>query len=131
MTQMTDSRELRILISDIGGVRLGIDTDAISEIRRADQTDRRASELFRFDDRFSFREKVVYKSPMAIYIKDEKRKSAILIEAPEDVGLPISIDEICPMPPLIRLCYADSPFWAAAIKDENIILLVDPHRLIR
>ncbi len=127
---MTDSEELRILIFDIGGVRLGIDTEAISEIRRADQTDRRGAELFRFEERFSFRENVVYKSPMAIYIKDENRKFAILIEHPEDVGLPISIDEICPIPPLIRCCYADSPFWAAAVKDENIILLVDPYRLI-
>jgi hypothetical protein len=130
MIQMADIEELRIMIFDIGGIRLGIDTDAISEICRADQTDRRTSELFRFDDRFSFREKVVYKSPMVIYIKDEKRKSAILIEHPEDVGVPISIDEICPIPPLIRFCYADSPFWAAAVKDENIILLVDPYRLI-
>jgi len=38
---MADIKELRILIFDIGGVRLGIDTDTISEIRRADQTDRR------------------------------------------------------------------------------------------
>ncbi len=127
---MADIKELRILIFDIGGVRLGIDTDTISEIRRADQTDRRGAELFRFDEKFSFREKVVYQSPMAIYIKDEHRKFAILIEHPEDVGLPISIDEIRPMPPLIRCCYADSPFWAAAIKNETIILLVDPYRLI-
>jgi len=130
MSQMTDSEELRILIFDIGGVRLGIDTEAISEIRRADQTDRRGAELFRFEERFSFRENVVYQSPMAIYIKDENRKFAILIEHPKDVGLPISIDEVRPMPSLIRFCYPDSPFWAAAVKDENIILLVDPYRLI-
>ncbi len=127
---MNHSEALRVLIFSIGDIRLGTDIAYISEIRRPDQVGRQElDEIFRLDEKLSFPQTPVYQSPMILCIRHGGKKIGLMADRIQEIDMPIFIEEIRMLPVLIREITPSSPIWAAAVKDGEIILLLDCVRL--
>ncbi|MCP4352381.1 MAG: hypothetical protein GY795_43535 [Desulfobacterales bacterium] len=132
MKKQTDIgfEEIRILVFSIMGVNLGMDMEQISEMCEPDQVRERDFEIFRFHDKLLFREDPgEYESPVVLLVKDET--SGLIIEQPDDINVPVPIDSICPLPPLIEAVIRSGPIWGVTINQGKIILLVDSYKLLQ
>ena len=127
---VTECKDIQILIFSISGVKLGIDMEQILEIRKPDQVKRKKNELVWFHEKIPFRgDSISYKSPMVILPKDAEAVLGIIIDQPEDI-LPVSINSIQPLPPLMEKLDKSSPIWGVVLREEHLILLVDLYKLL-
>ena len=123
--------EIRILTFKIMGIEFGMDMDRISEMCDPDQAKRRKIKLFQFHEKLHFRmAEIEYKSPKVLLIRDEESALGVVIDQPEEIDAPVRTDSILPMPPLIETSKSSAPIWAATLRNEKIVLLVDPHKLL-
>jgi len=123
--------EIQLLTFTIMGTRMGVDTSQVSEMLEPEQAGERGINVHRFNDELPFRDsQVIYNSPKVLLIKNEGPAYGILIDQPDEIGS-ISLNSIRPIPPLISSCKGPKAIWGAAVKDEEIILLVDFYRLIQ
>ncbi len=129
---MNDNIEvIRIIIFRIGDIRIGMDMEFISEIRRTDQIGRQElDDIFRLDEKLPFSTSYDYESPIVLCLAYQNKTIGMIVDHLEDVNMPIFIKDIRILPSLIEACMPFSPIWAAVMKDEEIILLVDPLKLI-
>lgn len=129
---MNDNIEvIRIIIFRIGDIRIGMDMEFISEIRRPDQSGRQElDEIFRLDEKLSFSISSECQSPIVLCLSYQEKTVGIIVDRLEDVDMPVFIKDIRTLPSLIEACMPFSAIWAAVVKDGEIILLVDPIRLI-
>lgn len=127
----TSLDEIHLLVFNIMGTRIGIDTEDIYEILDQDQAKGMKYKIFKFHEQIhSWQKPVVYKSPKVIMIGDNKVNTiGIIIDQLEDI-VSIGIESIQPLPPLIAGCNRAMVIWGAALKDDDIILLADTNRLL-
>ncbi len=128
----TNFEEIHILVFNIMGVNLGMDMEQISEMCEPDQVKERDFEIFWFHEKLLFRKYPgEYKSPVVLLVKDEDKTSGLIIEQPDDINVPVPIDSICPLPPLIEAVIRSGPIWGVTMKQGKIILLVDSYKLLQ
>ena len=122
--------EIQILIFNIMGIKLGIDTEQIYKMCQPEQLKEGDFDIFWFHEKIPFpKEKVIYESPKVILVRDEKITTGIIIDQVEDIR-PIKIDSIQPLPPLIEASDSSGIIWGATLKEEEIILIVDLYRMM-
>lgn len=120
--------EIYILLFDIMGVKFGIDMDHIVEIHRPDDSNERYSYVLRFHELFDFGDRPIsYPNPMIIDIKG--LTVGILISQPIDINIPIPINTICPLPPLIQLTSKQKSLWGVVCFGNDLVFLLDPYKL--
>jgi len=124
-------KEIDLIIFKIMGVVLGIDIEQISQIREPDHVEAEDVNIFAFHQKIPFREnKVLYKSPKILFIKDEWPASGIIIDQPEEI-ISIKTGSIQPLPQLIKKFNRSTPIWGVVPRGEEIILLIDLCRLLK
>ncbi len=117
--------EIQVLTFSVMGVKMGVDTEQITEMMEVDGAESRGLAVRHFHENVSFGEMPIeYHYPKAILIKDENGPYAIVIDNPDDITS-VNVRSIQPMPPLIAMNGATRPFWGAIPGNEGIILLVD------
>lgn len=126
--------EIRILIFNIMGVNLGMDMEQISEMHKPDQIREHIKEqnikIPWFHEKVLFRKQpVIYKSPVILFIKKNDKTFGIIIDQPDDINVSVSVNSICPLPPLIEAVSRSGPIWGVTVKQGKIILLVDSYKL--
>ncbi|MGR3220676.1 MAG: chemotaxis protein CheW [Candidatus Anammoxibacter sp.] len=123
--------EIQILVFNITGIKIGIDTDGIYEILDYEQAKGKGYRIFKLHEQMHFRgEKVVYKSPKVIMIEgDNKEAIGIVIEQPDEI-VPVGIESIQPLPALIKSASRCMPIWGVTLNDDDIILLADTDLLV-
>ncbi len=130
-TEHIDSREIRVFTFNIMGINLGIDVEQIAGLFEPDKVEAQNIQTFWFHEKISFPEgEVAYNSPKVLIIKDDTSAFGIIIDLPNDIFI-ISIDSIQPLPSIMKSSGRPEPIWGAALKDEQIILLVDAYRLMQ
>jgi len=136
MKEMTDPSAvpdaIRGLLFSEGGLPFAIDMAAIAEIRRIDQLDRHRIALVSLADRLGLSGGGTDRGgDMAIIPADSPEPAGVVIGPPEAINVAIPLDQIHPLPPLIKAARGESgPVWAAADIEGKLTLLVDIHRLV-
>ncbi len=117
--------EIQVLTFSVMGVKMGVDTEQITEMMEVDEAESRGLAVRRFHENVSFGEMPIkYHSPIAVMIKNGSEPFSVVIDNPEDITS-VNVRSIQPMPPLIAMNSATCPFWGAIPGKEGIILLVD------
>lgn len=117
--------ELRILTFNVGGVSMAVDTTRIDRMLEIDEAVERKLKIERLDERISFYDSaVIYSSPKVLMMKDEM-PFGIVIDKPGDI-VSVPIDSLRPLPALTKCPKA---IWGAALMNDEVILLVDFHKL--
>ncbi|MGR3179450.1 MAG: chemotaxis protein CheW [Candidatus Anammoxibacter sp.] len=123
--------EIQILVFNIMGIKIGIDTDGIYEIIDYEQAKSKEYKIFKFHEQIRFRQKhIVYKSPKVIMIESNKETIGIVIEQPDEI-VPVGIESIQPLPSLIKSGSKSMPIWGVTLKGDDIILLADTNLLVK
>ncbi|MGR3219892.1 MAG: hypothetical protein ACUZ8H_08770 [Candidatus Anammoxibacter sp.] len=124
--------EIQILVFNIMGIKIGIDTEGIYEILDYEQAKSKEYRIFKFHEQIHFRQKhVVYKSPKVIMIENDKEEAiGLVIEQPDEI-VPVEIESIQPLPPLIERGNRTMPIWGVTLKGDDIILLADTNLMYR
>jgi len=125
---------LSILIFKLNEVYLGIDISQIYEMVACNTIDDEEIELQYIDKLIPFRNKpVIYICPTALLINNNREdwsgrttKYGIIIDMPIEI-IEINIAQIQPLPILIEQ-YTKS-IWAAYIKGDDIVLLLDLYKI--
>ncbi len=122
--------EIRIIVFNIMGIRLGMDVEFIAEMCEPEVAKARKIKTFRFHEKIRFRMKQIeYETPKVLLIKDGNGVSGIVIDRPEEINVPVRTDNIRPLPPLIEAFDGTAPIWGVTVTDSGIVLLVDPYKL--
>lgn len=128
--KINEPKEIQFLTFNLMGTRIGMDMEQIDEMLQPEQAKSKELKVFRFHEKMPFRGgTVVYKSPRVLLLKEEKVTTGIIIDQPEDI-IPVPIDCIQPLPPLLETCNNSGPFWGVTINNKDIILLVDFYKLL-
>lgn len=120
------SGKLQMLAFTIMGVKLAADTGQIDEMLRPDQAVERGLKIHNFDDRIPFHGRpVIYNSPVVLMINHPSGKTfGIVIDRPDEI-ISLDIGSIRPLPALLTEGGRSGAIWAAAIKDDTVVLLID------
>jgi len=129
-------KELYLLVFKVMGIRMGIDVDEVDEMLEPDQLEGTSYKIFPLHEKIPFRGgPVLYKSPKVLLLKEvgtdlKSAATGLLIDQPEDI-LSVSIDSIHPLPPLLEARNRPAVIWGAALKEGEVILLIDFYKLLR
>lgn len=128
--KIDEFKEIQILIFNLMGIRLGLDTEQIHEMLKPDQVRKKKLKVFPFHKKIPFRGiRTIYKSPMVLLLKEKKITSGIIIDQPEGI-IPITIDSIQPLPSLIEATNWSSAIWGVTFRNEKVIFLIDFYKLL-
>lgn len=118
-------QDIHLLVFSIMGIRMGVDMEQIYEMKDPGQVADGGFEIAYFHEMVPFyRETVSYKSPKILLFRNQEGRAGVIIDQPEDI-LPLSLDSIRPLPPLLETGCVSHVVWGAALQGEEIILLVD------
>lgn len=132
MSYFSNIEEIQILIFTVMGVKFGMDMEMIREMSEIEQAKARKVQLFHIPQqiRFDNINAVPCRSPKVLIIKNDNQLSGIIIEQPEEINVTVKITDILPLPYLIERLNPNSPLWACVIHKNEIVLLLDPFKLI-
>ncbi len=110
---------------------MGIDMEQICEMRDVNRVNEGDLKIAYFHEKLPFGSKKIscYDSPKILIPKNDGEGMGIVIDQPEDI-VSMSIDSIRPLPPLLESIDKSSAIWGAALKNDEIILLVDFYNLL-
>jgi chemotaxis signal transduction protein len=124
--------EIRIVIFTVMGSRFGMDMEQISEMRQPGHVKSREYDLSWFHEKLPLREvNPVYRSPIIFFLNHGDKNTGIIVEQPEDINVPVSLNEIHPLPPLIQSSAPFLPVWGVFARNRDLILLIDFQKLLR
>jgi len=127
---MSDFEEIKFLVFRIKEVCFGIDMEQISEIMDAGQAEKRKKRASRFHEQLNFKgETVVYQAPKILIIRGKEHKPGVIIETPVDITA-IPVESIQPLPPLIVGSNGPKAIWGVAVRNSEIIMLVDANEIL-
>ncbi|MBZ0155720.1 MAG: chemotaxis protein CheW [Alphaproteobacteria bacterium] len=126
-------REIRLLTFTVGGVALGVDADQVEGFLEPGQAVSAVPEgipVYDFHEIVPFRgESSRTAAPWTLFVRHPETPYGVLIDRPEEI-VPIPVDSLQPLPPLLASCYGRrGAFWGAWVREDAIILLVDFYRL--
>ena len=128
--KIDEFKEIQILIFNLMGIRLGLDTEQIHEMLKPDQVRKKKLNVFPFHENIHFLGiRTIYKSPMVLLLKEKKITAGIIIDQPEGI-IPITIDSIQPLPYLIEATNWSSAIWGVTLRNEKVIFLIDFYKLL-
>jgi len=123
--------ELTLLVFNVGGVRIAVDTAQIDGMAHPDDVEMQGRETLGFHQIISFRDPVCYKAPWVLQVKDETMPYGVMIDQPDEI-VPVNLDALQPLPYLIEAGRGSEAIWGAMIRaDGTILLLVDLYKLPR
>ena len=121
--------DLELLTFTVMGVRIGVDTGQIERMVTPEAAEGMGVDYSPLHERLSFGGMPVkYDSPRVLVIKGEKPPTGILIDFPDDISS-FRIDSLRPLPQLFESCGVAGAVWGAAIRDKEVILLLDFYKL--
>jgi len=124
-------REIRIMVFTLRGVRMGVDMVQIAEMLDLKTARDRRLSLHPVHRTLFPEADIDYPSPAALTLREGDPRTAVLVDMPEAIDLPVGIDAVHPLPPLIEAARPRSPIWAAVATGEGeLTLLLDLHRLL-
>lgn len=122
--------EIRILVFDISGIKLGADVEQIAEMLETNQARDRGIDLVWFHEKISFHGREVrYRSPKVLVIRSHGTPAGIIIDRPEDIRA-VELDVIKPIPVLVEACIQPLTIWGVVCLEEKIVLLTDLYKLL-
>lgn len=120
---------MEVLTFNIGGVKMGVDTSQVAAMLKPEQAEEMGIGVSGFAEKIPFRDSdITYSTPKVIVIKDEGIPYGILIDRPDDI-VPVSIDDIRPLPPVVNACIGSKAIWGALLRGAEVILLVDFYKI--
>ncbi len=128
------AEEIRALIFRLGPSLIGLDMAHVAEMLSVAAARKRRLPMLALNERlpgpggpFPCR------SPVALIVpgsrKSGHRPRALVVEGPEQIDLSVPIAAIRLLPRVIASPGAGCPFWAAALIENAIVLLLDIYRL--
>lgn len=112
------------------GHDFGMDMASVTAMKHLDSIADHEAGVFWFHEKINLpRAPVIYHKPIALAIETKKSQYHLVIEAPLDLPLSISMGQIKPFPALVEHFLGVSPLWAVYSIKESIILLVDPLKM--
>lgn len=121
--------ELRLLTFTMMGVRLGVDTAQIDGMATPEAAGELGVAFSPLHEELTFRGGPFgYVSPRVLMIKGETPPRGILVEAPDDITS-FGLDSLRPLPPLLEACGMPGAVWGIAVRDEEVIVLLDFYKL--
>ncbi len=122
-------KEIRVLTFTTSGMKMAVDADQIVRLTGLEEAEGRGWKLSTLPDRLARRGG----GPLNLDTKvlmagSESSPIALAIDRLDDI-LSLQIDDLQPLPRLITSCSASRAVWGAVVRNGEIILLVDLHKL--
>lgn len=120
--------DLQVLTFNVGGVSMAVDTAQIDKILETDEAAEKKLKTERLDKIIPFyNSPVIFGSPRVLVTKDEV-PFGIVIDRPGDI-VSVPLDSIRPLPALLSDSKCPKAIWGAALRNDEVILLVDFYKL--
>ena len=127
-------QDIHLLIFNIMGIRLGVDMEQVYQMKSPEQVDEeefQAADFHYFHEMVPFhQESVYYHTPRVLFLRHAECLTGVLIDQPEDI-VRVPIDSIQPLPPSLGKGRKSEAIWGVALRDGDIVLLVDFDRTDR
>jgi chemotaxis signal transduction protein len=125
------AEELQLLTFTVMGVRMGVDTAQVGGILNVEEADAMGLFYSPLHELTPFRPGPAgYDCPRVLLIKGETPPCGVLVGAPDDMPS-FCLDSLRSLPPLVEASCASSAIWGVAIRNEEVILLLDFDKLPR
>ena len=122
-------REIEILVFNVMGIRLAVETSQVSGIMDLEHTVDRDVPVFGIPDllKINFGH-VSYKSPKVLLVKCDSSIIGIVVDRLEKVEA-LGLERIHPMPVLIEKCNGAKAIWGSVVDGDEVLLLIDFYKL--
>ncbi len=121
--------KMDIMIFRLTGALFGVDMAQVAGLEKPDPEAAAEMNVPWFHEFFPrWRTEATYESVHLLFLADGADHRRTLIDQPVDVNVSVPVDQIRPLPPLIECAVKGSPLWAAALKENKVILLADLSR---
>jgi hypothetical protein len=121
---------LDILVFTVGGVHCGIDGELIGRMLLPEEAEYGKVAVRWFHQALTFGDReVVYQNPRVITFNRAGAAAGLVIDQPRDL-IRVPVGSIRPLPAFFALTPGLRPLWGAFVLEEQVVLLVEPQRLL-
>ncbi len=123
--------ELRIVLFEIAGVKMGVDADQVARMITPERAAEENIDIRLFHESISLGAGIVeYRSPYVLIAKEDHGKMGVMIDAPRDI-VRVKAGDVRGLPLLFAATVSERIVWGAALIEGEIVMLVDLCRLMR
>lgn len=117
---------IELMVFDFGELRIGVDTEAILSLHQEEASDNVPDSTLLTDD-FSCR--TPEESPRLMRVMSSGGPKTILVPMPESI-ITVSGSSIRALPPLFNRFQKTIPVWGVALRDGEMVLMLDMEKYI-
>lgn len=121
--------ELELLTFTVSGITMGVDTDQVAEMMKPAQADTLEVKTQMLHDALSFINRPAeYGDPIVLVLKDATAQRGIIVDGADAIAS-VPFHALRPLPALLEKCAAPGAVWGFAVKDSEVIVLIDLYKL--
>lgn len=125
--------EMTLLLFNVMGTRFAIDTEPVKAMLPMESINNDKSKIVWFHEKIKFSQihekPIIYDFPRALSIASGKESFYLIIDNPHEMPVVVPRCHIRPFPVLVKHFTSKSPLRGVCLVDDDIVLLVDTHKL--
>src|SRR5512140_810073 len=123
-------REIEVLTFNALGIRLGVDTTQVESVLEMEQASDREVPIADIHEIMRSVGSASDQSPKVLLIRHHPSSFGVIVDRLEAIEV-VGLDRIQPMPALIEKSTRTNAIWGSIVDNDEVILLIDFHKLPR